>query len=125
FSEVPGATMAAVSDLSSDRLAQVSARYPAVRTTTEVRDLINDPTIDAVVIATPVRTHFELAMQALQAGKHVLVEKPMAETSAQGRMLIETAERLGLTLMVDHTFVYTGAVRKIRELVDNDRLGRL
>jgi predicted dehydrogenase len=125
FAEVPGAQMAVVSDLSPDRLAQVSSRYPAVRTTTDVQDLLSDPTVDAVVIATPVRTHFSLAMRALEAGKHVLVEKPMAETSEQGRILIETADRLGLTLMVDHTFVYTGAVRKIRELVDNGRLGRL
>jgi predicted dehydrogenase len=125
FAEVPGAQMAVVSDLSVDRLAQVSARYPAVRTTTDVLDLINDPTIDAVVIATPVRTHFDLAMKALNAGKHVLVEKPMACTVEEARTLIETADRLGLTLMVDHTFVYTGAVQKIRELVDQERLGKL
>jgi predicted dehydrogenase len=125
FSEVPGAHLAAVSDLSSDRLAQVSGRYPAVRTTNDALDLINDPNIDAVVIATPVRTHFDLAMKALHAGKHVLVEKPMSETTEQGRIMIDTADRLGLTLMVDHTFVYTGAVRKIRELIDQDRLGRM
>jgi predicted dehydrogenase len=125
FAEVPGAQVAVVSDLSQERLAQVSGRYPSVRTTTDVQDLIDDPEVDAVVIATPVRTHFDLAMRALHAGKHVLVEKPMAETSEQGRTLVETADRLGLTLMVDHTFVYTGAVQKIRELVDQERLGRL
>lgn len=125
FSEVAGAEMAVVADLSPERLAQVRGRYPAVRLTTDVNDLIEDPTLDAVVIATPVRTHFDLAMKALHAGKHVLVEKPMACTVEQGRMLVDTADRLGLTLMVDHTFVYTGAVRKIRELVDQDRLGRL
>jgi predicted dehydrogenase len=86
---------------------------------------LNDPRVDAVVIATPVSTHFELAMQALRAGKHVLVEKPLTVTSHQSIALVEEAERLNRVLMVDHTFVYTGAVRKIRELVSQERLGRL
>ena len=125
FAEVPGSQVAAVSDLSSQRLAEVNGRYPSVKTTHDYRDLLNDPTIDAVVIATPVRTHFDLAMQALRAGKHVLVEKPMAESSAQGLELIETARARQRVLMVDHTFIYTGAVRKIKEVVSADRLGQL
>jgi predicted dehydrogenase len=86
-------------------------------------DLINDTAVDAVVIATPVSTHFDLALQALQAGKHVLVEKPLTATSEQGIRLLEEAERRRRMLMVDHTFVYTGAVRKIKELVTANDLG--
>jgi predicted dehydrogenase len=125
FAEVTGSIVAAVSDLSTQRLAEVRGRYPAVKTTTDYQDLLADPGIDAVVIATPVRTHFDLALQALRAGKHVLVEKPMAQTSAQARLLIETAEQNERVLMVDHTFIYTAAVRKIKELITADRLGQL
>jgi predicted dehydrogenase len=111
--------------LRPDRLAQAQARYPYIGTTTNHCDLLNDPRVDAVVIATPVSTHFDLAMQALRAGKHVLVEKPLTVTSEQAATLVEEAERLNQVLMVDHTFVYTGAVRKIRELVSQEQLGRL
>jgi predicted dehydrogenase len=123
FAEVPGSRVVAVSDLRAERLLPVRARYPTVRTTTDHRDLINDSAIDAIVIATPVSTHFDLAMQALQAGKHVLVEKPLTATSEQAVRLIEEAERRKRVLMVDHTFVYTGAVRKICELVAGGELG--
>jgi predicted dehydrogenase len=125
FAETPGSRVVAVSDLNGQRLAEVGARYPSVKTTTDFRELLAHTEIDAVVIATPVRTHFDLAMQALRAGKHVLVEKPMAESSEQARLMIETAERLQRVLMVDHTFIYTGAVRKIKELVAAERLGQL
>jgi predicted dehydrogenase len=125
FSEVQGAQVAAVSDLSEDRLGQVRARYPSVSTTTEYRNLLNDPTIDAVVIATPVRTHFRLAMEALSAGKHVLVEKPLAETVEAGEQLVAAAQAAKRVLMVDHTFLYTGAVQKIKEMVTGGRIGQL
>ena len=123
FIEAPGSQVIAVSDLRQERLALVKARYPSIKTTTDHRDLILDPMIDAIVIATPVSTHFNLAMQALQAGKHVLVEKPMAVTSEESNRLVEEAEHYQRVLMVDHTFVYTGAVRKMRELVERDELG--
>jgi predicted dehydrogenase len=125
FAEVDGSQVAAVSDLSAGRLAQVQARYPSVATTTDYRAVLNDPTIDAVIIATPVRTHYHLAMEALAAGKHVMVEKPMTETVEQGKRLVEAARAAGRTLMVDHTFIYTGAVRKIKELVTSGRVGQL
>jgi predicted dehydrogenase len=125
FAEVPGSQVAAVSDLSPDRLAQVRGRYPSITTTTNYRDLLDDPSIDAILVATPVRTHFKLAMEALQVGKHLMVEKPMAETVEQARQLIQMAERVGRVLMVDHTFVYTGAVQKMKELVTSGRVGRL
>ena len=123
FSEIPGAQVRTVSDFKPELLAKVQARYPSIQVTTDCRDIFADPKIDAVAIATPVSTHFDLALAALKAGKHVLVEKPMTVTSEQALRLIEEAERRGLVLMVDHTFVYTGAVRKMRELVANNGLG--
>ncbi len=125
FSETPGATVAAVADLSTKQLELVQRRYPTVKTTTDFRDLLNDPTIDAIAIATPVSTHFELGMAALRAGKHLWLEKPMTETSEQARRLVEEAERRQLVLIVDHTFIYTGAVRKMKELIDAGELGRI
>ena len=123
FYETPGAQVVYVSDLRSNRLALVKQRYPAVKTTQSHRELIDDPGVDAVVIATPVSTHFELAMRALQAGKHVLVEKPLASTGEQVHRLMDAAQKADRTLMVDHTFVYTSAVRKIRSLVSDGSLG--
>lgn len=125
FNEIPGARVMVVSDLRPQRLAQVQDRYPAVRVTTECARVLTDPKVDAVVVATPVRSHYELALAALRAGKHVLVEKPLAPSAQQAETLVEEAERRGLVLMVDHTFVYTGAVQKIKELVDAGQLGRL
>jgi predicted dehydrogenase len=125
FMETPGATVIAVSDLRPERLALVQQRYPSVRTTTDHKSLIDDPAVDAVAIATPVSTHFALAMQALRAGKHILVEKPMTTTAEQGVRLLEEAERLKKVLLVDHTFVYMGAVRKIKELVTSQALGEI
>lgn len=123
FMEAQGSTVVAVSDLRPEPLRQVAARYPTVKTTTDYRDLLADPKIDAIAIATPVSSHFDLSMQALQASKHVLVEKPLAATSAQCLRLIEEAARRRRVLMVDHTFVYTGAVRMIRELIARKALG--
>lgn len=123
FAEVPGSQVIAVSDFNVERLAKVQSRYPAVRVTTDSRDLFADPKIDAIAIATPISTHFDLALAALQSGKHVLVEKPMTVSSQQAIKLIEEAERRNLILMVDHTFVYTGAVRKMQELVATKAIG--
>lgn len=125
FSECGTAEVWAVSDLRPERLKPVAARYPAIQTTTQYRDLLDNPGIDAIAIATPVSTHFDLALQALKAGKHVLVEKPFTATADQARTLIEEADRRKLTLMVDHTFLFTPAVRKIKELVQSGDLGRL
>lgn len=123
FAELPGAQVTAVSDFKLDRLAKVQSRYPTIKVTTNTQDLFADPKIDAIAIATPVSTHYDLALAALQAGKHVLVEKPMTVNSEQAKRLIEEAERRNLVLMVDHTFVYTGAVRKMRELVATKVVG--
>lgn len=123
FYEVAGCKMVAVCDFSSDRLAQAQSRYPTLRVTQDYRDLLTDSSIDAIAIATPVFSHFDLAMKALQAGKHVLLEKPLTSTCDQALQLIEEAQRRNRILMVDHTFVYTGAVRKIRELMAGDGPG--
>jgi predicted dehydrogenase len=114
-----------VSDLDEARLRLVESRYPSVKTTVEHGELLNSESVDAVIIATPVHTHFDLAMAALKAGKHAFVEKPLTQTSEQARTLIAEAEERGLVLMVDHTFIYTGAVRKLREMVVGGELGNI
>ncbi len=125
FSQADGARVISVCDSRESRRAQVEAHYPAIKTVAKIEDLLADTTVDAVAVATPVSSHFELAMMALRAGKHVLVEKPMTSTSEQSERLIEEADKRGLTLMVDHTFVYTSAVRKIKELIEKKTLGQL
>jgi len=121
--EVPETQVIAVSDVREDRLKQVASRYPSVEVTTDFRRLLDNPKIDAIAIATPVSTHYDLALQSLQSGKHVMVEKPMTSSSEQALHLIDEATRRKLTLLVDHTFVYTGAVRKIKEIAASGKLG--
>jgi predicted dehydrogenase len=123
FAEGLHTNVVAVADLRSERLQLVSRRYPGVETSLDYREVLNNPGIDAVAISTPVSTHYPLALEALRAGKHVFVEKPITATSEQADHLIEEAARRNLVLMVDHTFVYTGAVRKIRELISNNKIG--
>ena len=117
------AKVAWVCDLSKDRLALVEAGYPTVKTTTDHKDILKDSGVDAVVISTPVSAHFPLAQEALEAGKNVLLEKPMTSTVEQSEKLVELAAKKKRTLMVDHTFLYTGAVRKMKELVQSGELG--
>jgi predicted dehydrogenase len=95
----------------AERLAMVRARFPTVKTYADPNELVADRRVDAVVIVTPVSTHYDLAMQALRAGKHVLVEKPLAASSEQEIRLVDAADRRKLTLSVDPTFVHTGAVQ--------------
>jgi predicted dehydrogenase len=125
FAETRGATVAAVADLDTEKLAIVNRRFPAVKTTTDYRELLADPAIDAIAIATPVSTHFELGLAALRAGKHLWLEKPMTETSQQARRLVDEAEKRQLVLIVDHTFIYTGAVAKMAEIIQASELGRI
>jgi predicted dehydrogenase len=125
FAEFPGSEVARIADKRLDRLDPVRRRYPDIVTTTDYRDLLDDPNIDAIVIVTPISTHFDLALAALKAGKHVLVEKTLTATSEQTLRLIEEADRRQRVLMVDHTFVYTGAVQKIKEVVSAGRLGSI
>jgi predicted dehydrogenase len=115
----------AVCDRSPDALRRAGKLYPGVHLTTDFTEILESTEIDAVAVVTPVWTHFDLAKAALENGKHVFVEKPFTSTSQQAEELIELAERKNLKIMVDHTFLFSGAVRKIRELVDNGSLGRL
>ncbi|MGQ9458352.1 MAG: Gfo/Idh/MocA family protein [Anaerolineae bacterium] len=125
FHQLPEATLAACCDVDPERLALVRRLYPHVRTTTRVEDLWADPSLDAVAIATPVRTHYGLAKAALEAGKHVLVEKPITACSTEAEDLIVLAERRGRVLMVGHTFEYNPAVWKIKELIQAGDLGEI
>jgi predicted dehydrogenase len=125
FMSCAGATVVAVADGRPERRAAVEKLYPAVTTFASDDDLIADPRVDAVVIATPVTTHHPIAMAAIAAGKHVLVEKPMTDRPETSRELVAAAARAGVVLMVDHTFVYTSAVRRIAELVRSGELGKL
>jgi len=114
-----------VCDLSEKRLNEVKLRYPRIKTNTDCDFILKDSKLDAVAIVTPVFTHYELAKKALQNNKHIFVEKPFTATSEQGQELIELAEKKELQIMVDHTFIFTGAVRKMKEVLDNDTLGDL
>ena len=125
FAENEAAQLLWICDTDAKRLDMMSRRYPAARTSRDCRELFADNHLDAVVIATPVATHHRFAKAALEAGKHVLIEKPMTSNVREAEELIELAERRGLTLMVDHTFIYTGAVRKVKEIVESGELGDL
>jgi predicted dehydrogenase len=117
--------LAAISDFSQDRRSAAGRLYPGAKLEADPKALLEDPALDAIAIATPVSTHFDLARQALENGKHVWLEKPMTDKVAQAEALIEVAEQKNLTLLVDHTFVYTGAVRKIKSIIDRGELGDL
>jgi predicted dehydrogenase len=115
----------AVCDKSANAQRRVRQSYSDIRVTADHKDLLTATDIDAIAVVTPVWTHFELAKAALENGKHVFVEKPFASTTAQAEELIELAERKHLKIMVDHTFLFTGAVRHIRQLIDDGTLGDL
>ena len=125
FAKSNNCQVAIVSDFDASKLAACARLYPGIKTTTRFRDVVEFAEIGAVAIATPAHSHFELAMAALKAGKHVLVEKPLAQSSDEVRRLIDEAMRRNLTLMVDHTFVYTPAVQKIRQLIAEGALGQI
>lgn len=114
-----------VCDSSAKALARARKTYPGLQTVSDCNELLRSPNVDAVAVITPVWTHYELAKAALQNGKHVFIEKPFTSNSEQAQELIELAERKGLTIMVDHTFLFTGAVKKIRDLVESGALGDL
>lgn len=110
-------------DLDVERAAGVVAPYAGVATTGDLDEVLADPRVEAVAIATPAATHFELALACMEAGRHVLVEKPLASSLAEGRKLVEVAQARSVTLMTDHTYCYTPAVRRIREMVQDGTLG--
>jgi predicted dehydrogenase len=112
-----------VVDLDQDRARQVTRSAPGVRVTSDLSDVLDDPEVVAVAVATPAATHTELVLACLEAGRHALVEKPLAPSLAEGQKLVTVAEDRGLTLMCDHTYCYTPAVLKIRELVQSGHIG--
>ncbi|UVS82406.1 Gfo/Idh/MocA family protein [Actinokineospora sp. UTMC 2448] len=119
----PGLRLEYLCDLDADRARRVLGGYSTVRVSDSLDEVLADPAVHAVAIATPAKTHLPVAMAALEAGKHVLVEKPLAATYAEGRELVEAAERRGLTLMLDHTYCYTPAVAHLREQIRSGALG--
>jgi predicted dehydrogenase len=121
--EAPGAEAVAVADLSPERLDAIRKRFPAVRVTTDYRELVNDPSIDAICIVTPVNTHRKLAEEAFAAGKHVFVEKPLAKTVSDAEAIVRAGERAGKTLMVGHTFVYNPAVVVVKGILESGGIG--
>ncbi len=125
FQAVNGCEVSVVCDRSTDLLGRAKQAFPGAVMTSDCTEAVSSPSVDAVAVVTPVWTHFELAKAALENGKHVFVEKPFTATAHQAEELIELAERKNLRIMVDHTFLFTGAVRKIRQLVDEGSLGHL
>jgi len=125
MTKVRDCEVVAVADERVDRLESVRFLNPGMRLTTSARELIESDSIDGIVIATPISTHFELARACLAAGKHVLIEKPMTTRVADARELIRLADEQQRVLMVDHTFIYSGAVKKLREIIDSGELGEI
>jgi predicted dehydrogenase len=125
FMEIEGVELACCVDQRPERRALVARRYPLARVAATPAEVLDDPSVEAVVIATPVSTHHGFAREALLRGKHVLVEKPMTRTVQEAEELMTLADKAGVVLMVDHTFIYTGAVRKIKEIVEKGDLGDL
>ncbi|MGZ4330445.1 MAG: Gfo/Idh/MocA family protein [Acidimicrobiia bacterium] len=121
----PATSLAAVCDMDLSRASRLAGSYSAVAATDDIQQLLDDPVIEAIAIATPPATHLEVAMAAIEAGKHVMIEKPLASSYAEGRALVEAAEDRGVVLMCDHTYCYTPAVQRIRELVHGGVLGDL
>jgi predicted dehydrogenase len=122
---LPGACVSGVCDKNGNALRRASQAYPSLNLSSDSAELISSPLIDAIAVITPVWTHYGLAKAALENGKHVFVEKPFTSTVAQAEELIELAEKRNLKIVVDHTFLFTGAVRKIRQLIDDGTLGSL
>jgi predicted dehydrogenase len=123
LNELEDAELVAVCDMRPEALETIGRRYPAVATTTSYDDIVSDPSIDAVVIATPVSTHHALGMRALEAGKHLFIEKPLAASSEEGEDLVEAARDRNLVLMPGHTFLYSPPVNTIRDLITSGDLG--
>ena len=125
FNETPGARVVAISDADDGSLRRAQQSYPGIRMTKDCQELVTAPDLDVIAIVTPVSSHFEIAKAALSNGKHIFIEKPFTASAAQAEQLIELAERKRLKIMVDHTFLFTGAVKKIKELIDDGVLGDL
>ena len=125
FNANPDLELAAICDFSADRLKTAGRFYPQATLYDTAEDFFKNTDLDAIAVSTPVATHYGLAKSALDSGRHVWLEKPMTGTVAQAEDLIELAYKKDRVLLVDHTFVYTGAVIKIKELIETGDLGEL
>ncbi len=125
FTQFPKVRVKTACDLNKERLRHIAQLYPSVNTVTDMDEIANDPEVDAVVVATPVTTHHPIAMKMFEAGKHVLVEKPMASSIAEAEELTETAAERGLVLMTGYTSVFTAAVNKMKDLISSGELGHV
>lgn len=125
FNNIAGCKLKAVSDINESRLNHITTFYPNIEGITDPNNLMNDKDVDAIVVATPVRSHFPLAKAALLAGKHVMIEKPMASSSTECEELVEIAQQKGLILMVGHTFLYSAAIHKISEIIRSGDIGEI
>lgn len=125
FADADGATVTFISDTNPEALKRAQLAHPTVRTTLNDCEVIHSPEVDAVAIATPGSTHYALAKRALANGKHIFVEKPFTTSVEHAEELLELADKANLRIMVDHTFLFTGAVKKIKELIDEGVMGRL
>jgi predicted dehydrogenase len=121
----PATKLVAVCDAEFARASRLTGSFSGVEATEDLQELLDDPMVEAIAVATPAATHLDVAMAAIEAGKHVLVEKPLASSYAEGRALVNAAEEQGVVLMCDHTYCYTPAVQRIRELVETGVLGEL
>ncbi|BCL61017.1 oxidoreductase [Desulfomarina profundi] len=125
FMQAPDWQLVWVCDADEIKLNSVMTAYPGVKKTLRFQEILDDKSVDAVAVATPVSTHYELASQCVSKGKHVLIEKPICQTAEQGEKLVRLAEQHAVQLMCDHTFCYTGAVRKIKEYIESGELGQI
>src|SRR5581483_720021 len=125
FLKIPGVKIASICDINEKNLQKMRHDYPFLKTTLDFKTVLNDPSISLVAIATPPSTHFSLAKMALNAGKHVFIEKPMTQTSDQAKKLLKIAQRKRKILMVGHTFLYSSAVQKIKDYIDKKELGKI
>jgi len=125
FMQLNESDVITVADLNDDRLAKVKEIYPSIHTTKDYKEIIDNPDINIVAVATPVRLHYQFASKALNAGKHVFVEKPLTASTKEAESLVETAKHKNVKLMVGHTFLHTAAVQKMKEVIDSGELGEI
>jgi predicted dehydrogenase len=125
FATMPHVSISWIVDINPKTLINIPKLYPNIQTTSDIRDVLKDPHTQAVVIVSPAHTHFSLAHQVLKAGKHVLVEKPLTQTTRDASTLVRLAKKKKKILMVDHTFIYTPAIRKLKKIISSGQLGRI
>ena len=125
FTNLENSTVSHVVDESPDRLEKVKKLYPSINATSSLTEILENPEIDCIIIATPISTHYDIAKKALEHNKHVLVEKPMTNSVKHAKELIELSKKKKKVLMVDHTYLYTGAIQKIKKIIDKNMIGEI